>query len=355
MTARFPSLAPVLADLLRQAVAARASDLHVAEDAPPMVRVNGRLTPAEGAPLAREVLAAFADTLPGGEREAALAHRGDVTFSFTYPDLGRFRVHLYRQHGKLAAAIRVIPLRVPTLSQLDVPPILAELTRRSWGLILVAGPATSGKSTTLAALVDHINRDRCCLIITVEDPIEYVYHPYRSLVHQREVGADTSSFRRALKAALRQDPDVIAVSEQPDVQTLAVALAAAETGHLVLAGVESPPSASTASARLIDAFPPDQQPQVRMQLADALLALVVQVLVPRAAGEGQVAAYEVLVGTQAVRAMIREGKLYQLDTAIQTGARSGMRSLDQSLRLLLEAGTIAQDEFNRLTAERAEA
>lgn len=338
-------------ELLRQAVALRASDLHLSEDSPPMMRVNGRLVPAAGVPVSREALAAFADVLPGGEREAALARRGDVTFAFTYPELGRFRVHLYRQHGGVATAIRLIPLHVPRLSELDVPPVLAEMTRRSWGLILVAGPATSGKSTTLASLVDHINHDRSCLIITVEDPIEYVYHPVRSLIHQREVGADTASFRRALKATLRQDPDVIVVGEQPDVQTVAVALAAAEAGHLVLAGLQSQPSAATAIARLIGAFPPEQQPQVRIQLADALLALVVQVLVPREAGEGQVAAYEVLVANEAVRAMIREGKTHQLDSAIQTGARSGMCSLDQSMRRLFESGVVSSEEYGRIIAE----
>ncbi|MGE5591125.1 MAG: type IV pilus twitching motility protein PilT [Bacillota bacterium] len=332
--------------LLQEAVARGASDLHLSAEMPPMLRLDGRLeacgSDALTAAATRQMLAAL---LPDEAQRAQFDARGEADFAYSVAGLGRFRVNAYRQRGSVALAIRLIPHVVPTLQQLRLPPVVADLASRGHGLLLVTGPTGSGKSTTLAAVIDHINRSRSCHIITLEDPIEYLHRHNRSIVNQREIGIDCASFGQALRAALRQDPDVILVGELRELETIQTAVTAAETGHLVLGTLHASTSSQTVD-RLVDVFPPHQQEQVRTQLAATLQGIVAQRLLPRLAG-GRTAAYEVLVATPAVRNLIREAKTHQIPTLIQTGARFGMRSMDAALRELVEAREIAAEELER--------
>jgi twitching motility protein PilT len=328
--------------LLKEAVARGATDLHLTCGLPPYIRKNGQLEPLGSEPaldadMIRELVR---QVIPDQTREL-LSTRGEVDFSWGIPSVGRFRVNAYRQRGSIAAAIRLIPYQIPSLEQLGMPQVVGELARKKRGLVLVTGPTGSGKSTTLAALVDKINSVRRCHILTLEDPIEYLHSHKQSIVNQREIGSDSDSFAPALRAALRQDPDVILVGEMRDLETIATAITAAETGHLVLATVHTK-DAPGAVERIIDVFPPHQQQQVRVQLASTLVAVVAQQLLPKTGG-GLVAAVEVLVATGAVRNLIREGKTYQLPMTIQTGGSFGMRSMDQALRQLHSQGKISYE------------
>lgn len=331
-----------LETLLQEAVTRGATDLHLTTGLPPYIRKNGQLEPLGYEPtLDTDLIRELLGQVISDQARELLANKGEVDFSWGIPSVGRFRVNAYRQRGSIAVAIRLIPYQIPSLEQLGMPQVVEKLARKKKGLVLVTGPTGSGKSTTLAALVDNINLVRSCHILTLEDPIEYLHSHKQSMVNQREIGSDTDSFAPALRAALRQDPDVILVGEMRDLETIATAITAAETGHLVLATLHTK-DASGAIERIIDVFPPHQQQQVRVQLASSLVAVVAQQLLPQIGG-GLVAAVEVLVATGAVRNLIREGKTYQLPTTIQTGGSFGMRSMDQALRQLYSQGKISSE------------
>ena len=333
--------------LLREAVASRASDLHLTVGVAPIIRVNGSLTRLDYSALTvddtRQLLDSF---LPQGRRTLFL-EKGEVDFSHTIFGLSRFRVNAFRQRGSIAIAVRLIPERVPGIAELQLPDILRDLARKPRGLVLVTGPTGSGKSTTMAAMIDLINNERACNILTLEDPIEYLHRHKMSMVNQREIGSDSLSFAYALRAALREDPDVILIGEMRDMETVSIAVQAAETGHLVLATLHTSDAAQTVD-RIIDVFPPYQQQQVRTQLSLALQGIVAQQLLPRRDGSGRVVAVETMISTPATRNLIREGKSHQLLSVIQTGAKFGMQSMDSALRDLCRKGAISEEEaFSR--------
>lgn len=336
--------------LLSAAVAAGASDIHLCAELPPMIRVNGKLSPMGNENLTRGDCRAFAEELLPPDKMRAFEENGEIDISYGVAGLGRFRVNIYMQRSSIAIALRVIPHNIRTLDELGLPPVLGTLARRPNGLVLVTGPTGSGKSTTLAAMIDLINSERSCHIVTLEDPIEYLHRHKKSIVNQREIGADTKSFHKALRAALRQDPDVILVGEMRDLETTSIALTAAETGHLVLATLHTNDAAKTID-RIVDQFPPNQQAQVKLQLSGALQGIVAQQLLPRADQPGRVAALEILVATPAIKNLIRESKTHQIPSAIQTGAKFGMKTMEASLRELLEKGIISPEDFNTLTGD----
>ncbi|MDQ7829121.1 MAG: type IV pilus twitching motility protein PilT [Armatimonadota bacterium] len=330
--------------LLRLVIERQASDLHLKVKTRPMLRINGALVPAEEyPPFEVGELQALIESMLTPEQRDAFREERELDFAYSVPGLSRFRVNIFIQRGAPGAAIRVIPMKVPTLEELGLPEVLRRFAELPRGLVLVTGPTGSGKSTTLAALINHINHTRTAHIVTIEDPIEYLHHDVKSVINQREVGSDTHSFGHALRRVLRQDPDVILIGEMRDLETIATAITAAETGHLVFATLHTQ-SASQAVERIVDVFPPHQQTQVRMQLSLSLEGVVSQTLLPRLDGRGRVAACEVLVMTPAVRNLIREGKTFQLPSAIQSGAREGMQSLNQALRQLVERRLVSLEE-----------
>ncbi|MCU0278741.1 MAG: type IV pilus twitching motility protein PilT [Candidatus Nanopelagicales bacterium] len=335
-----------------------ASDLHLTAGAPPTVRVAGNLRPLPGTPALKpaslqRVLYAMLTQEQREEFEQAL----ELDFSYALPRRARFRVNLYKQRDALGAAFRMIPYEIKDLESLGIPPAVANFASLPRGFVLVTGPTGSGKSTTLAALIDIVNTNRHDHIMTVEDPIEFLHRHRNCLVNQREVGHDTHSFAEALKHVLRQDPDVILVGEMRDLETIQVALTAAETGHLVFATLHTQDAAQTVD-RIIDVFPPHQQQQIRQQLAGTLQGVVCQTLCKTADGRGRVAAAEVLVATSAIRNLIREGKTHQIYSAMQAGAKFGMQTMDQSLAELVRRNRITYElgvdkchhieDFNRL-------
>ncbi len=334
-----------IATILQEAAVAGASDVHLTVGLPPVFRVHGELhVQQQWEPLNPEMTVNLVRPM-AGEKWELLRERGEIDLAYSLPGVSRFRVNVFHQRGSVGAAIRLIPRNIPDLERLGLPPVVAELAERQHGLVLVTGPTGSGKSTTLAAMVDRINRERSCHIITLEDPIEYLHQHRRSIVNQREVGADTRSFASALRAALRQDPDVILVGEMRDLETIATAITAAETGHLVLATLHTS-SAVQSIDRIIDVFPSHQQGQVRIQLADTLEGVITQQLWLRADRTGRVAAVEVLAATPAVKNLIREGKTHQIISSIQTGGRYGMQTMEMALRQLVARGIIADSELN---------
>lgn len=333
----------IINNLLREAVLAQASDIHLAVGIAPVFRINGNLIPTKYPPLmsadAEELLSAMIKP----EQFARLLDCGELDFAYAVAGLARFRVNAFRQRGLLAAAIRVVSEQVPTLEQLGYPEVLKTLARKQRGLVLITGATGSGKSTTLAAMLDLINTERACHIITLEDPIEYLHNHKKSIVSQREISTDTRSFASALRAALREDPDVILVGEMRDVETAGIAITAAETGHLVFATLHTS-DATQAIDRITDTFPPHQQQQIRMQLALTLQGIIAQQLLMRRDGAGRVAALEILLAVPAVRNLIREGKTYQLVSVIQTGARLGMQTMDTALRDLYRRDIVTFEE-----------
>ncbi len=349
----------IIDDVLTKMVEAGASDAHLTTGAPPMIRVSGSLRPLEGFrtmmpdPLRRTLYA----ILTQKQRETFEANL-ELDFSYAVRGLARFRVNIYQQRESVGAAFRVIPYEIKALEDLGVPAMVGNFAGLPRGLVLVTGPTGSGKSTTLAAIVDLANRTREDHIMTVEDPIEFLHRHKKSLINQREVGADTLSFANALKHVLRQDPDIILVGEMRDLETISVALTAAETGHLVFATLHTQDAAQTID-RVIDVFPAHQQDQVRTQLAGAIQGVVCQTLCKRADAPGRAVATEVLVATPAIRNLIREGKTHQIYSAMQAGARQGMHTMDQHLAELVKNGTISYEtgldkchhaeDFNRLT------
>jgi twitching motility protein PilT len=330
------------AALLLEVADRRASDLHLAAGAPPMVRVRGRLTPVEGYPVltptdTREIIYSI---LTGAQRQR-LENNWQLDFAYQIPGRSRFRVNAYFQRSALGAAFRLIPFEVVPLDTLGLPPVVAEFATRPRGLVLVTGPTGSGKSTTLASLIDSINSTREEHIMTIEDPIEFLHQHKKCIVNQRELGSDATSFGEALKAALRQDPDVILVGEMRDLETISTAVTAAETGHLVFATLHTQDTAQTID-RIIDVFPSAQQGQIRAQLSVALQGIMTQTLLPTADGSGRCVATEVLVPTAAVRNLIREAKSHQIYSVLQTGGSHGMQTMDAALASLVRAGKITQ-------------
>lgn len=339
-------------DLLILAKERGASDLHLTVGIPPKLRVNGELLNVPGwPPLSREDVHAMVYDILTDAHKARFEEHLDLDFSVELENLGRYRVNVFHQRLGEGAVFRVIPSRIRSIRELGLPAVLEDLALRDRGLIVVTGPAGSGKSTTLAAMVDLINERRTAHIITLEDPIEFVHPHRRSVVNQREVGVHAKSFAAALRAALREDPDVILVGEMRDLETISLALTAAETGHLVLSTLHTSGAASTVN-RIIDVFPSHQQEQVRVQLAESLVGVVAQLLLPTADGSGRVPAVEVMVATPAIRNLIRENKVHQIPSAIQTGLKDGMQSLDQSLRHLLKTGRITAEVAYRWAVDK---
>jgi twitching motility protein PilT len=336
------SPAPRLDDLLAAAVRHGASDLHLAVGRAPGVRIDGHIWPLEGAePLGPEDVRDLVAGALSADQRHRLADDLELDASYTADGIGRFRLNAFVQQGCVGAVLRAIPLDVPELSTLGLPATVGELAGLNRGLVLVTGPTGSGKSTTLASLLDVVNRTRRAHIMTVEDPIEFIHHHKQSVVNQREVGQDTHSFASALKHVLRQDPDVILVGEMRDLETIATALTAAETGHLVL-GTLHTQSAAQSIDRIIDVFPAHQQQQVRTQLAGTLRAVVTQQLLPATTG-GRIVAAEVLVVTNAVRTLIRDGKSHQIASTMQSGGRQGMETMDHCLARFVSDGRITPE------------
>jgi len=323
-----------------------ASDVIITAAMPPCVRLKGAIVQFDYPPLTAEQTVKLVYSLLSQDQIARFEREWELDFSVQYKSEGRFRGNAYRQKGAVAAVFRIIPNTIPTIEQLGLPPILAELCLQPQGLLLFTGPTGHGKSTTQAALIQLINKTRACHIITVEDPVEYLHKSEKSIIDQREVGDDTLSFAAALKHVLRQAPDVIQIGELRDLESMTVALTAAETGHLVMATLHTN-SASQAVDRIIDVFPPYQQYQVRTQLSFCLLAVISQRLLPRASGVGLVPAVEVLRNAPSVANLIRQGKTEQLATVIETQARQGMQSMDAALKDLVARGLVTKDQALR--------
>ena len=328
--------------LLREATGAGASDIHVAVEVPPVLRVDGALRRCAAPPVGVGEPEAVLARLASPEQVECLRQHGEVDFSYSLPGVGRFRVAAYRQRGSISLAMRPIPWKVPELADLDAPEQVAALARRTSGLVLVTGRAGSGKSTTAAAMVDLINRERAAHVITLEDPVEFLHRHRSSIVNQREIGVDSAGFAQALRAAARSNPDVLAVGDLRDAETVALALTAAGTGQLVLAAVRQP-DAVTALEYVVGLFPGEQQAQVSWQLAAVLEGAIGQVLVPRADARGRVAAFEVVLATPAVRTLVREGKRQQIPALVRAGARHGMRTLEASWLDLCARGVCSPD------------
>ncbi len=340
-------------ELLREMHAKGASDLHIAVGAPPSVRIHGSLMALAGEAVSPVEAENMADALLGEERAIRFRTEGELDFAYALPGADRFRINVYRQKGYAAISARSIPERIPTMDQLGLPASLAALAHRPQGLILVTGPTGSGKSSTLAAMIQDVNSKSSKHIVTLEDPIEFMHEHRKSLVHQREVGLDTASFADGLRAALRQDPDVILVGEMRDLETISAAITAAETGHLVLATLHTTDAPKTID-RIIDAFPGHQQPQVRTQLASVLTAVISQRLLPNRGGQGRTCATEVLINTPAVANLIRSEKIHQIRSVMQTGKAHGMHTLEMNIREHLQRGQVdpaaAKEYMTEVTA-----
>ncbi len=330
-------------DLLRQMVSLNASDLHLKVGNPPVYRVNGELSRSSMSKLTQDDIRELVRQLINDEQRDKLNETRELDLAYTLSGTARFRVNVFIQKGLVGVVARLIPIRIKTLAELGMPPILKELAERPRGLVLVTGPTGSGKSTTLAAMINHINETEAAHIMTIEDPVEFVHEDKKCIVNQREIGADSLSFSEALKHVLRQDPDVILVGEMRDLETISSAITAAETGHMVFATLHTTNAPQTID-RIIDVFPPHQQAQVRSQLGMTLEGVISQTLVPSAEGKGRACALEIMVATPAIRNLIREGKTFQLASAIQTGGSQSMQSLDQALFNLFKTGKISKED-----------
>lgn len=333
---------PSIEEILREAKEKAASDVHLTVGIPPKMRVNGNLYTMDYPKMMPADTLAIADAIMNEKQKEAFEERGEYDMSFSIPELGRYRVNAYHQRGSVAFAFRLVGTTVPSPESLGVPESVVDLYQRKRGLVLVTGPTGSGKSTTLAAIIDKINNNRDAHVITLEDPIEYLHQHRMSMVNQREIGLDSESYANALRAALREDPDVILVGEMRDFETISVAITAAETGHLVLSTLHTIGAASTVD-RVIDVFPPHQQQQIRVQLANVLEAVISQQLIPTADGKGRVAAFEVMHANHAVRNLIREGKSHQLPSVMQTNRKLGMMTMDEAIIQLYYEGRITRE------------
>jgi twitching motility protein PilT len=331
-----------LIELLNIGIEKKASDVHLTVGIPPTYRVDGALVSLVEKRLKSEDTYSLVKQALDETRLKKLNETGEIDFSYSIPSVGRFRVNAFRQRGSYAMVLRIIPLEIPTMDELGLPAILNDLSRLPRGLILVTGPTGSGKTTTLASIINKINSERKCHIITLEDPLEYLHKHKKSIVNQREVGSDTQNFANGLRGALREDPDVILVGEMRDLETISIAITAAETGHLVLSTLHTNGAAKTVD-RIIDVFPPYQQQQIRVQLASVIEAVISQQLLLKASGIGRVAAHEVMIATPAIRNLIREGKNHQIDTTIQTSGALNMHTMDTSLINLYKRGEITKE------------
>ncbi len=339
--------------LLEECVKHNASDLHFQVGLPPFLRIDGVLRPLSTYPiLTDELVQKLVFATLDADQQKILIKDKEFDYSFSFGDFGRFRVNAFHEKGNMAAAFRLIPNKIPSLEDLGLPQVVASFTERPHGLVLVTGPTGSGKSTTLAALIDKINSERAAHIITIEDPIEFTHRSKRSVVAQREVHYDTFSFAAALRSILREDPDVVLIGEMRDLETIQAALTVAETGHLVFATLHTN-SAAQSIDRIIDVFPAHQQPQIRSQLANVLNGICSQRLIPAIEG-GRIAAAEIMVANSAVRSVVREGKTHQLDMAIQTGVDQGMQTMDRELASLVKSGKVSYDVAHEFAVDAAE-
>ena len=340
-------------NLLEECVRAKASDLHIQVGLQPMLRVDGVLRPIPNTPVVTESDAErMIFSTMDSEQQQVLSKDKEFDYSFAFGSLGRFRVNAFQEMGNLAAALRLIPDKILSCQDLGLPAVVEKFTEFPRGLVLVTGPTGSGKSTTLAALLEKINQTKAVHILTIEDPIEFTYQSKKALVAQREVHYDTYSFSRALKSALREDPDVVLIGEMRDLETIQAAITVAETGHLVF-GTLHTNSAAQSIDRMVDVFPAHQQQQIRIQLASVLQAVCAQRLVP-AIGGGRVAAAEIMITNPAIKALIRDGKTHQIDTAIQTGVSQGMQTMDRTLVKLVQSGVITHDDAREFAVDMAE-
>lgn len=336
--------------LLQRALECGASDLHLRAGTLPLIRLHGRLQPLPAVDSPDGYEAALLDILTESQRQT-FATRHDLDFAYEIPGVARFRVNFLRQYKGVGAVFRLLPSRMRALEELGLPQVVYSLARLEQGLVLVTGPTGSGKSTTLAAIIDYINQEHDKHIVTIEDPLEFIHPSKKSLVTQREVGAHTISFAAALRAVLREDPDIILLGELRDLETISLAITAAETGHLVFGTLHTRTAASTVD-RLIDVFPPDQQGQIRTMLAETLKGVIAQQLLIRADGQGRVIAVEILVGTPALANLVREGKTYQIPSLIQTGRRDGMQTMDQAILEYLRSKQITPQEAYRKAIDK---
>lgn len=331
-----------IADILTDVVELGASDLHLAVGLPPMVRLDGDLKQLEYPVLAAQQTRELIYSILNQDQRQKLETDWEVDLSYSLYGRARFRVNAYFERGSLSAALRTVPMNIKTVEELGLPQVVHSFCHKPRGFILVTGPTGSGKSTTLAAIIDEINQKRSDHIVTIEDPIEFLHEHKGCVVNQREVGTDTKAFPVALRSALRQDPDIILIGEMRDLETIQIALTAAETGHLVFATLHTQDAPQTID-RMIDVFPPHQQEQIRVQIAATLEGVVTQQLLPKTTGQGRVAACEVLITTPAVRNLIREGKTHQLYTVMQTGAQQGMQTMNAALAYLVRKGDITKE------------
>lgn len=329
-------------DLLLLCIEKGASDLHITEKEPPILRIDGKLNRTNLSTLTKQDLKKMIYSVLTDPQKEIFERELELDFSLALPGLDRFRVNVHTQKGSVEAAFRRVPLEIPSMQELGLPPIVTDMARKPNGLVLITGPTGMGKTTTLAAMINLINNERECLVVCIEDPIEFIFVNNKSIIKQREVYSDTRSFAEALRHALRQDPNVIVVGEMRDLETISTALTAAETGHLVLATLHTPDAPQTVE-RIIDVFPPYQQQQVKLQLADSLQGVVSQLLLPHASGKGRVLATEVMIGTAGVRNLIREQEIEQVPTLMQTGGQYGMKTMDKSLKELMQKGLITLD------------
>lgn len=333
-----------LDELFKLMVGKGASDLHLAVGSPPNTRVDGKLQPFEGYEILKnDPLREILYKILTEEQIKTLEKTRELDFSYSMPGISRFRGNILFQRGTIGAVFRAIPSSPPNLEDLNLPPVIKELCDKPRGLVLVTGPTGSGKSTTLAAMIDYINRNRAEHIVTIEDPIEFLHKSQKSIIRQRELGSDTLSFSEALKHVLRQDPDVILVGEMRDLETISLAVTSAETGHLVFGTLHTTSAGSTVD-RIIDVFPSHQQQQIRMQLSNTLEGVICQTLVPKKEGKGRICAMEILIGVAGVRNMIREGKTHQIINMLQSGASVGMQSLNTSLQKIFKQGLITKED-----------
>ena len=328
--------------ILAHAAWAGASDVHITPGISPKMRQNGSLTTLPFQTMTARDTLEIAHSIMNDEQMRSFEEKGEYDMSFMITDQGRYRVNVFRQQGNVALVFRLVSEKIPSAKELGVPDSIIDLYQRKRGLVLVTGPTGSGKSTTLAAIIDKVNMFRDAHVVTLEDPIEYIHQHKRSMVHQREIGRDTKSYANALRAALREDPDVILVGEMRDYETIGVAVTAAETGHLVLSTLHTIGAASTID-RIIDVFPPHQQQQIRVQLASVLEAVISQQLIPRSDDRGRVAAFEVLHANLAIRNLIREGKTHQIPSVMQTNRRLGMITMDDAIVQLYREGKITRE------------
>ncbi|MBN1368911.1 MAG: type IV pilus twitching motility protein PilT [Dehalococcoidaceae bacterium] len=331
-------------DILRRMVEFKASDVHLRVPSPPVFRIDGNLVVQTEFPaMTQEILEKLFEHITSSEQRQVFERERELDFAYSVSGLARYRVNVMQQRGTLSMAFRMVPFKILTIEELGLPQVCKQLILKPRGMILVTGPTGSGKSTTMAAMLDYLNETRACNVITIEDPIEYLHRNKKCLIAQRDLGDDTHSFDAALKHSLRQDPDVIVVGEMRDTETMSIAIRAAETGHLVMGTLHTRDAAQTVD-RIIDMFPPGQQPQIRLQVSQSIEGILSQALLPRASDKGRVGAFEIMLANAAVRNLIRDGRTYELPNVIQLNNKDGMQTLDQSLADLVKRNLVSKEE-----------